>query len=80
MQTFLDPKHLILGHNCTTSDNKQFILSLNLTRYIWITKWFQKSLNVKAFQYRFTSFIKLHKRLEDIMCFSDINIERLWIA
>ena len=79
-QRFLDAKSLILGHDYNNADNKEFILAINLTRYVWITKWFEKTLSVKAFQFRFSNFIKLHKKLEDIMCFNDVRLERLWIG
>ena len=75
---FQNERKFLLGHTIKDSDNLDFILSINLTRYVWLAKWFEKQLSYEAFKNKFNFILKVQKRSNILASIRNINIDEIW--
>ena len=74
-----DPFKLLLGHGIDTPDCRNFVLGINIARYVWITKHKDTSPNLNGFKNFFKFFINKQKFVGKLSCISALNPNDMWL-
>ena len=73
-----NPEKFLLGIGFKHADNLTFLLTINIARYVWISKHKNNIPSLAGFKNFFNYFIKTQKYVGILDSLQNINIEQIW--
>ena len=74
-----DPFKLLLGHGIDTPDCRNFVLGINIARYVWVAKHKDIIPNLNGFKNFFKFFITKQKFVGKLTCINALNPNDMWL-
>ena len=73
------PEKFLLGVGIENSDNRTFILNINIARFVWVAKHDGRSLTLTNFKNFFNFFVRIQKTAGVLRQVRDLDPNALWI-
>ena len=74
----MDPQKFLLGKGIKKADNKTFLLTINIARFVWISKHDSRPLTLDNFKFFFNSFLRIQKLAGVLREVRDVDIDSIW--